>query len=85
MPEFPGHYSPVYKVSVGEKHLLILMQNRSLFSIGQNSYGQCGLDINVKNEEITQFVDITQRIPKKSKACVVEQIMCGAYHSLALV
>ena len=47
----PNICSHILKVSLGERHTLVLYNNGTVRSFGDNSFGQCNLDV-IKNADI---------------------------------
>ncbi|KAM9788931.1 RCC1-like G exchanging factor-like protein [Neosynchiropus ocellatus] len=70
----------VVQVSCGRAHSLVLTDNEGVFSLGNNSYGQCGRTI-VEDEVYSGSHMIHQVKGISSK---VVQVSCGQDHSLFL-
>lgn len=66
----------ILKVSAGRAHLLILTTD-GLFTLGNNSYGQCGREI-VKEEDY-KFNSIVHYIPYIHGKKIVD-VQCGQDH-----
>lgn len=68
----------VLQVSCGRAHSLILTDNEGVFSIGNNSYGQCAR--RVIEGEIYSESQLVHRV--RPLASRVVQVVCGQDHSL---
>uniref|UniRef100_A0A672FEC6 RCC1-like domain-containing protein n=1 Tax=Salarias fasciatus TaxID=181472 RepID=A0A672FEC6_SALFA len=67
----------VLQVSCGRAHSLVLTDREGVFSMGNNSYGQCGRPI--VEDEVFRFVCLSSR----GLLCLL-QVVCGQDHSLFL-
>lgn len=70
--------SPIRRVACGRSHSLLLNEKGHVFSMGNNSLGQCGRPIDENeiyfgNKTVHQLEDLPENI---------EQIVCGQDHSM---
>ncbi|XP_028938294.1 RCC1-like G exchanging factor-like protein [Ornithorhynchus anatinus] len=72
--------SRVLQVSCGRAHSLVLTDGEGVFSMGNNSYGQCGREV-VENE-VYRESHVVHRIRGLDEQVV--QVVCGQDHSLFL-
>ena len=85
--KFKLNFSRIKKISIGGYHILILFENNDLFSIGENVYGQCGINNeNNENKNILvpkkiKFSDFL-KIDKNKK---IKDIYCNQYSSYILL
>lgn len=79
-PVFIPTSTPIVKVSCGRSHSLLLNQEGKVFSLGNNSFGQCGRPI-VEDEVYlgSKKVHIIDNLPPN-----VQQIHCGQDHSFMI-
>lgn len=63
----------IKQISCGFFHTLILLKDNSVYSLGDNKYGQLGIGNRQES-----------KIPVKVNIDNIIQISCGSYHSLAL-
>ncbi|XP_064424898.1 RCC1-like G exchanging factor-like protein [Latimeria chalumnae] len=68
----------VLQVSCGRAHSLVLTDNEGVFSMGNNSYGQCGRK--VIEDEIYSGSHVIHRIEGLDDRVI--QVVCGQDHSL---
>jgi alpha-tubulin suppressor-like RCC1 family protein len=76
IPPLPGGMV-VRQIVCGDIHTVILTEDGSIFSCGNNSWGQLGLD---NDENQTSF----QTVPPLPEGKVAKQISCGSAHTMVL-
>ncbi|XP_036335085.1 LOW QUALITY PROTEIN: RCC1-like G exchanging factor-like protein [Rhagoletis pomonella] len=72
-------------MSAGRAHLIVVTQNGTVFSMGNNSYGQCGRPI-IENEDYHKSA-LIYRIPEKEICGADDEIVsveCGQDHTMFL-
>lgn len=72
----------VLQVACGRAHSLVLTDKEGIFSMGNNSYGQCGRFI--IDGEVTRASKVIHKIPSKYFNEEIVKIECGLDHSLFL-
>ncbi|EDW45447.1 GM16641 [Drosophila sechellia] len=75
----------VKSMSAGRAHLVVLTQNGTIFTLGNNSYGQCGRSI-IEEERYSKSA-LIHRISQEDicgKEDEVVQVECGQDHSMFL-
>lgn len=75
----------IIKVAAGRAHSIALSESDTLFSLGNNSYGQCGRPIieeeKFHSSEIIHRINVKDIIGDNDK---IKDIICGLDHSLLL-
>jgi len=80
LPIFLPTASPISRVSCGRSHSLLMNTKGQIFSLGNNSFGQCGRPINEKEEYFgKKKVHLIPDLPRN-----ICQIECGQDHSMFL-
>lgn len=72
--------APIVKVSCGRSHSLLMNRDGDIFSLGNNSFGQCARPI-VEDENYFGSKTVTKM---ESLPSNIEQILCGQDHSFFL-
>jgi alpha-tubulin suppressor-like RCC1 family protein len=80
LPLKPNETGIVRKVGAGRAHTVVLMEDGTIFTLGNNSYGQCGRKI-VDNENYLGS-QLIHRLDKKLFEKPVKNVVCGQDHSL---
>ncbi|XP_056910288.1 RCC1-like G exchanging factor-like protein [Takifugu flavidus] len=80
LPLVEPQQTRVLQVSCGRAHSLVLTDHEGVFSMGNNSYGQCGRPI--VEDEVYSGSHVIHRIDGFD--CGVVQVACGQDHSLFL-
>lgn len=79
-PVFVPSKSPIVQAACGRAHSMILAENGSVFSMGDNSFGQCGRPIQEKEEYFgKKTITKVNHIPSN-----IERVECGQDHSFFL-
>ena len=82
--QLPIHSSVhVIKVAAGRSHSLFLTDRNELFSLGSNSFGQCGRKI-IENEDYFRSSQVANKIILPDDNEMIEDIICGQDHSIVL-
>ncbi|PHJ21564.1 regulator of chromosome condensation repeat-containing protein, partial [Cystoisospora suis] len=80
-PEYRRIAAPVAFIAAGFKHSALIDAKEQLWLWGNNSYGQCGLDMSGDQHA---FVFLPWRVKLPQKGLGIVQVALGKYHSLCL-
>lgn len=69
------------KVAAGRAHTLVMTESGSIFSLGNNAYGQCGRTV-MENEEYLGSELIHRLNPETFNNQRIKEIVCGQDHSM---
>ncbi|KAL6046138.1 putative E3 ubiquitin-protein ligase herc4 [Balamuthia mandrillaris] len=75
-----GSGENIKQVACGMDHIALLSSEGKLYVMGNNSFGQCGIDDFVRKQFYEQPVLVTGALEGKN----VVQVACGDYHTVAL-
>lgn len=81
LPMFIPTESPIEKVSCGRAHTILLNKSGQVFSLGLNSFGQCGRPIDEKEEYFGSRIVhcLSESLPPN-----ISEIECGYDHTMFL-
>lgn len=81
--ELPNEKAQVSKVGAGRAHSVILTESGNIYTLGNNSYGQCGRKI-VENEKYSGSLLIHKIEKSVFDYELIKEVTCGQDHTLFL-
>ncbi|KAL6072804.1 putative E3 ubiquitin-protein ligase herc4 [Balamuthia mandrillaris] len=75
-----GNGENIKQVACGMDHIALLSSEGKLYVMGNNSFGQCGIDDFLRKQYYEQPMLVTGALEGKN----VVQVACGDYHTVAL-
>jgi len=63
MLDVPEYNGAILKIECGEKHMMLLFEDGSVYAYGDNTYGQCGIDNSIFKtlDKLTEVKNLTNK------------------------